>query len=90
MHGWYLFTNINGPASLSAMPSQFLLEIEFACLLCFCSPHLYWLRQGGARKSEDWRYLVDAFRNREIQYSFSLSNIKTVYTSLGLTEIVPV
>lgn len=35
-------------------------------------------------KSEDWRYLVDAFRNGEIRYDFTLAHIQTVLSSVGI------
>ena len=44
-------------------------------------------KPGVALEGEDWRYLVDAFRTHKIEYNFSLQNIQTIFTELGIQLI---
>ena len=37
-----------------------------------------------ARKSESWRYLIDAFKEHRIEYDFSLNIIQRLFTSLNI------
>lgn len=39
-----------------------------------------------ARKSEDWRPLVDAFRNREIEFDISLVQLQIFYATFKIIQ----
>jgi hypothetical protein len=36
---------------------------------------------------ENWRPLYDAFRNREIEFDFSLQNVQTVYSNFEIQPL---
>ncbi len=41
----------------------------------------------GISEGNDWRYLVDMFRNHEIEFTISLSHIQTVFASFKLSIV---